>query len=57
MVSYALGERNQTSVIKIVSLILVLATLIVSLPLSAFAKSGKNIVDYVDASELAEITK
>ena len=43
--------------VKCISLILILAALLVSLPLSAFAKSGKNVVDYVDAAELAEIIK
>ena len=42
---------------RLIPLVLIVATLLVSLPLSAFAKSSKDHDDFISASELAEIIR
>ena len=53
---FAFTGNNNFGILQI-SLVLVLATLLVLLPLSAFAKGGDSVGDYVDAIELAEIIR
>ncbi len=42
---------------RLIPLVLIVATFLVSLPLSAFAKSSKDHDDFISASELAEIIR